>query len=108
MARCFEAGLRDSVALLILFGYFVAIVACGDDMQSVSGLVVEVVPASLVGLESLTVEDERQVRWTVDGGGRTFDGFTPSHLRDHMIQGLRVTLWFEERQGVFVLKEISD
>ena len=98
----------DLLGLLVLLGFYAAIAACGDDTQSVSGLVVEVVPASLVGLQTLTVEDENRFRWTVDGGGRAFEGFTPSHLRDHMVQGQRLTIWFEERNGVLVLKEISD
>ncbi len=82
--------------------------SCGDDVRSVRGLVVEVVPASLAVVDTVTVEDEDLVIWSIDGGGKRFEGFTPSHLREHMAQGLPVTVWFEERDGVLVMKEISD
>ena len=79
----------------------VASVSCGGETRSVRGLIVEVVADSLLVAETITVEDEDQVRWTIHGGGKRFDGFPPSHLREHMVQALPVTVWFEERDGLF-------
>ena len=94
--------------LSIVLSAQVVLASCGGDTESVRGRIVEVMPASLVDLDSLTVEDDQGARWTVDGRGKRFDNFSPSHLREHMVQGTPVTAWFEEKEGVLVLKEISD
>ena len=83
-------------------------ISCGGKTRSVRGLIVDVVADSLLVAETITVEDEDQVRWTIHGGGKRFDGFPPSHLREHMVQGLPVTVWFEERDGMLFMKDISD
>ena len=86
----------------------IASVSCGGDTRSVRGLIVEVVAESFLVVDTFTVEDEDQVRWTIHGGGKRFEGFPPSHLREHMVQGLPVTVWFEERDGMLFMKDISD
>ncbi|MDA1348215.1 MAG: hypothetical protein O3A47_05020 [Chloroflexi bacterium] len=95
-------------ALYIVLSAQVVLASCGGDTESVRGRIVEVVPASLVDLDSLTVEDDQGIRWTFDGQGKRFANFSPSHLREHMVQGTPVTAWFEEKEGVLVLKEIGD
>ena len=68
----------------------------------------EVMPASLVDLDSLTVEDDQGARWTLDGRGKRFDNFSPSHLREHMVQGLAITVRYHEEGEVFVIDDITD
>ena len=100
---------RQVASLVLVYSLFLlAVVSCEDETRSVRGLIVEVNADSLLVVETVTVEDEDQVRWTVHGGGRRFDGFPPSHLREHMLQGLPVTVWFEDRDGVLYMKDISD
>ena len=97
------------MALLVLvFAVLLSTISCGGETRSVRGLIVDVVADSLLIVETVTVEDEDQVTWTVHGGGKRFDGFSPSHLREHMVQGLPVTVWFEERDGMLFMKDISD
>lgn len=105
-----RAPLRVGIltVLSILLSAQVVLASCGGDTESVRGRIVEVVPASLVDLDSLTVEDDQGARWTFDGRGERFDNFSPSHLREHMVQGTPVTAWFEKKEGVLVLKEIAD
>ena len=95
-------------SLALICGLLFSTVSCQGETRSVRGLIVEVNADSLLAVETVTVEDEDQVRWTVHGGGRRFDGFPPSHLREHMVQGLPVTVWFEDRGGVLYIKDISD
>ena len=96
-----------AVLVLVFAGLFPAI-SCGSDTRSVRGLIVDVVADSLLIAETITVEDDDQVRWTIHGGGKRFDGFPPSHLREHMVQGLPVTVWFEDQDGKLFMKDISD
>ena len=94
--------------LVLVYAVLLSAVSCESETRSVRGLIVEVVAGSLLIVETVTVEDEDQVRWTVHGGGKRFDGFSPSHLREHMVQGLPVTVWFEERDGRLFMKDVSD
>ena len=94
--------------LVLVYAVLLSAVSCGGETRSVHGLIVDVAADSLLVVETVTVEDEDQVRWTVHGGGKRFDGFSPSHLREHMVQGLPVTVWFEERDGRLFMKDVSD
>ncbi len=93
---------------VLVYVVLLSVISCESETRSVRGLIVEVVAESLLIVETVTVEDEDQVRWTVHGGGKRFDGFSPSHLREHMVQGLPVTVWFEERDGRLFMKDVRD
>ena len=95
-------------SLVLVCVLLFAAVSCKSETRSVRGLVVEVNAGSLLIVDTVTVEDEDQTMWTVHGGGRRFDGFPPSHLREHMVQALPVTVWFEEKDGKLYMKDISD
>ena len=59
------------MALLVLvFAVLLPAVSCGGETRSVRGLIVDVVADSLLIVETVTVEDEDQVTWTVHGGGK--------------------------------------
>ena len=76
--------------------------------QVVSGLLVDVVAASLLDLDTITVLDGEGNRLTFDAAGRRFPGFSPAHVREHMVQGDPVTVTFNEVDGRLVLVDISD
>ena len=44
--------------------------------------------------------------WTFQADGPV--GFTPSHIREHMMQGKAVTVRFRERDGLFVALLVAD
>ena len=95
---------------------FVAMViapACGREqepetslLETVTGIVVEVVPTSIVVTGTLRVKDENGRVWSFDG--RDYRGFTPSHLREHMLLGLGVLVRFRRDNVVLRVVEIRD
>jgi hypothetical protein len=96
------------------------LIACGGDSASdtssqtieeaetVRGLILEVNAKSLLELESLRLEDEGGTIWLFEGGGRTFPGLTPSHIREHMVAGQRVSVTFERDGDVLTVVDVGD
>ena len=100
LPRALAVGLLAGVAL-----------ACGAEdgpgtAASVSGVVLDMSAQSLVQIESLTLQDEAGAAWDFVGGG--YKGVSPSHLRQHMVQGLPISVSFHEEGGVLVIDEIGD
>ena len=82
-------------------------VACGEEKTGVvRGVVTGVEAMSLLELRSLDVEDEDGDTWHFEARG--FKGYTPSHLREHMVQGLRVAVVYHKEKGAMVIDEITD
>ena len=79
-----------------------------ERLEDVRGLVVQVEARSLLELEFLTVEDANGTRWTFVARGQIPSDLTPSHLRDHMLQGLPVTVTFYRENGTLVLRDLAD
>ncbi len=75
---------------------------------TVRGAIVDVSARSLLELDTLTVEDASKMRWTLEARGKVFQGFTPSHLREHMLLGLPVTVKYHREGDALVIDEISD
>ncbi len=63
---------------------------------------------SLLDLTSIKVTDAGGQVWTFDGGGYRSLEFTPSHLREHMTQGLAVTVKYRRDGESLVVVEIRD
>jgi len=87
------------------------IVACGGadeapEISTVSGVVLEVSARSLTQIDVLTVRDESGA--TLDFQGGAYKGYSPSHLREHMLQGLWVTVLYREENGLLVIDEVAD
>ena len=90
--------------------------ACGDkeaganssepDNKWTTGVVLEIEAASLLELTALDVLDESGRRWHFVAGG--YKGFPPSHLREHMLQGLPVSVRYHESSGTLVMDEVTD
>ena len=71
------------------------------------GWVTDVQARSIDEVASLTVREEGTEKvWTFQAEGPI--GFTPSHLREHMLQGQPVTVHYQERQGRLVAVLVTD
>ena len=79
-----------------------------DDVETFRGLIVDVAAESLLELKSLTVEAENETRLTFEARDKTFPGFSPSHLREHMILGLMVTVTYHRDDDAYVLDHVTD
>ena len=104
------------IALTILAALFAVALACGGgdgtsssgDERTVRGHLTDVKAASLLEIESITVETETGESYLLEAGNRIFSGFTPSHLREHMLQGNMVTVTFHEEGESLVLNDVLD
>jgi hypothetical protein len=110
---------RDVVrsALSVLALLTVLAVGCGggpgstpktDGGLAIRGRIVDLNARSLLEIESLTIRAESSEDYTVEAEGVPMGQFTPSHLREHMVSGLVVTVTYHEEDGRLVLDGISD
>ena len=76
--------------------------------ETVRGLLQEVNAKSLFELDSFTLMDVGGVRWSFDAQGKSWGELTPSHLREHMVLGLPVTVRFHRENGVLIVDAIDD
>ena len=84
--------------------------AAPDDdgpQESVRGVVVRVEARSLTELEFLDVRDDTGFVWRFRPG-IYYRGFTPSHLREHMVQGLPVTVVFRWSDDTPLMEDVLD
>jgi len=108
-------SLGRGAALALLVAVAVAAGACGGstdggaaEPESVRGQIVEVVPLGLLDLDSLTIEDSDGEQWHFEARGARFFSFSPSHLTEHMVQGLPVTVTFRRDGDALVVSGIGD
>ena len=80
----------------------------GPGRMSVHGLLQEVEARCLLEIGSLTVRDTDGRDWVIEGGGTEISGFSPSHVREHMVLGQPVTVFLHREDGVLVLEDITD
>ena len=98
-------------AVALMFGAY-----CGgaggetDTPEGVfEGLITGVEARTLLELESIEVTDDAGKSLEFQAGGRRFTKFTPSHAREHMLQGLGVTVTYRgSADGVLYIAEIRD
>ena len=108
------------VALLGFLAVLLTAADCGGDGKSetaeaafqVRGVVTDVQARSLLELESLRVVDEQNIVWEFRPGPQGVTGtghdYTPSHLRQHMVQGVPIIVKYTERDGVLTIVSISE
>ena len=98
--------------LVVMSAVALLMTACGSDektpatLESVTGQVGEIEPASLLEVGALTVTDQAGRTWRFEG--RSYKGFTPSHLREHKLQGLPITVLFHREGSVLVIDDVTD
>lgn len=74
--------------------------------QSVRGHVLDVQARSLTEVESLTLVDDQGKEWQFQAQGNV--GFTPSHIREHMLLGQPVTVFYREEGEALVAVRVTD
>ena len=103
MRRRAAALLLVTVALAAL----TASAACGSDVRTVTGFIVDVTPQSIDAFSSLTVRDGSGTIYTFQGG--RFPAFTPSHLLEHRIAGEKIKVEYRVTDdGKLEVISISD
>ena len=111
-----SARRQNTLALLVAV-LLSAAVACDADSSggateettgTVRGLIQEVKATSLLEFESLTIRDENGNLWEFAARGKRFAGFTPSHLREHMVSGRQVSVDYYSDGAALVADSISD
>ena len=79
----------------------------GGDEKTVRGLVTDVQANSITQVATLTLREEGTGKvWTFQAEGHI--GFTPSHIRQHMLQGQSLTVHYEERRGQIFAVLVTD
>ena len=111
------AGVRISAArALAVAALLIASLSCAGSSdqgsealvaETVHGLITHVDSRSLLRVRSLTVVDDSGARWVFEAD-RRFDDFTPSHLREHMVLGLPLTITFHREDGRLIMDELAD
>ena len=83
-----------------------------DAPLRVRGVVTDVQARSLLELELLRVTDQRNTVWDFRPGPEDVTGsghdYTPSHLRQHMVQGVPIIVTYTEKDGVLTIVSISE
>ena len=87
-----------------------SVVACdsGPDVRTARGYVVGVESKTLLELDFVRVRTEAGETIELSARGKRFPGFSPAHLREHMIQGLPVTVSYHPENGELVLDDVKD
>ena len=86
------------------------VVGCGGepDVRTARGYVLRVESKTLLELDFVQVRTEAGETIELSARGKRFPGFSPAHLREHMIQGLPVTVSYHQENGELVLDDVRD
>ena len=76
--------------------------------SSFTGTVTGVKIRSLLEFESITVASESGAALDFHTGGRRFDEFTPSHIREHMILGDPVEVTYRRSGDMLLIISLRD
>ncbi len=96
-----------------MLAVWLAAAGCGDaasddgPRESVRGVLVRVEARSLTELEFLDVRDDTGFVWRFRPG-LSYRGFSPSHLREHMVQGLPVTVVYRWKDDAPLMEDVTD
>ena len=103
-------GLRLALTAVAVLLACASVVGCGGepDVRTVRGYVVGVESKTLLELDFVQVRTEAGETIEISARGKHFPGFPPSHLREHMMQGLPVTVSYHRENGELVLDDVRD
>ncbi len=95
---------------IVLAAFAASVLAsCGcSDTETARGLIQEVQSESLLELKSLTLRTRSGETLEFAANGKTFAGFSPSHLREHMVLGDPVTITFHREGETLVIDDVTD
>lgn len=98
---------------LIVLALALILTACAkisdQEETSIRGLIRDFSASTLQSFDTVTVEDEKGILWRFSSNGRVFPGFSPSHLRDHMLTGESILVTYEKiENSMLLVHEISD
>jgi len=79
-----------------------------DAVESVGGLIQDVQAESPLELRSLTLRNDDGEMLRFEAKGKKLAEFPPSHLREHMVLGLRVTVVFHREGDALILDDVID
>ncbi len=102
-----------SIVFLARIAAFAAVLAtllllagCSDAQKTVRGHILDVQASSLTDVASLTLLDAEGKVWRFEAQGNL--GFTPSHIREHMMQGEEMTVTYREKGDDLVALRVAD
>ncbi len=112
----FNFFLKQWIILAVIATMGVLGAQCGGDADRTGttegvfeGLITSVEARTLLDLESIEVSDDYGNTRAFRAGGKRFMDFTPSHAREHMIQGEGVSVTYREGEdGLLYIIEIRD
>ena len=79
-----------------------------EGRHSFSGTVTNFSAKSLLELESVTVASETGVVLDFHAGGRRYEEFTPSHVREHMVLGHPVEVIYQRSGDMLLMVSLRD
>ncbi|MCH8825654.1 MAG: hypothetical protein IIB16_01760 [Chloroflexi bacterium] len=108
-ARAFVAA---TVAAVFILG-----IACDSGTSGASeepgpdivrGAILRVESLSLTELGVLEIRDDAGKVWTFEARGKRFALFTPSHLNEHQVLGLKVAVHYHREADSLIIDDITD
>ena len=109
MLEVSRGGASLTKTLLLAATVAMLLTACGDKegAKSIRGLVTDVQARSITEVASITLQEEDTGKiWTFQAEEHI--GFTPSHIREHMLQGQQVTVRYREEGGRLIAILVTD
>ena len=99
------------VAVALVFGAYCGGDGAGPEASEAvfEGMITNVEARTLLDLESIEVTDDTGMSQVFHSGGQRFVEFTPSHVREHMLQGLGVIVSYRRSDdGTLYIVTIRD
>ncbi len=93
-----QAPKLSVIAIALAFGSYCGGGGGGTDTSEevFEGLITSVEARTLLDIESIEVTDDTGASLEFHARGRRFAEFTPSHVREHMLQGLGVIVTYRK------------
>ena len=96
----------STVAVGLFAVLVLLLVACGNDLKTVHGVVIDVQPRSLTEVATFSVQDFTGRSWSFETAGPI--DFTPAHIREHALTGQSVTVYYQAEGDRLLAQRITD